>query len=99
MFTHRDQFVLQEDGYGRLVGRLKNVIIRIGDKIFPKEIEDFFMEHPEVMEAQVKHPITRSFPFKASVFPVTVTVSRRQFEKQALRTAQRVLPIVLSCVF
>jgi len=47
-----DQFVLREDGYGRIVGRLKDVIIRIGDKIFPKEIEDFFMEHPHVMEVQ-----------------------------------------------
>jgi acyl-CoA synthetase (AMP-forming)/AMP-acid ligase II len=37
-----------------MVGRIKDVIIRIGDKIFPKEIEDFFMEHPLVVEAQVK---------------------------------------------
>ncbi|XP_069678756.1 medium-chain acyl-CoA ligase ACSF2, mitochondrial-like [Periplaneta americana] len=48
-----DEFVLQEDGYGRIVGRVKDVIIRIGDKIFPTEIEDFFMEHPDVLEAQV----------------------------------------------
>jgi acyl-CoA synthetase (AMP-forming)/AMP-acid ligase II len=47
-----DQFVLQEDGYGRMVGRLKDIIIRIGDKIFPKEIEDLFMEHPDVLEVQ-----------------------------------------------
>jgi non-ribosomal peptide synthetase component E (peptide arylation enzyme) len=60
--------VLQEDGYGRIVGRLKDVILRIGDKIFPKEIEDFFMEHPHVMEAQVKQFITRSFPFKGKSF-------------------------------
>jgi acyl-CoA synthetase (AMP-forming)/AMP-acid ligase II len=51
-----------------MVGRLKDVIIRIGDKIFPKEIEDFFMEHPDVVEAQVKHYITRSFPFKGKLF-------------------------------
>lgn len=47
-----DQFVLQEDGYGLIVGRIKDVIIRIGDKIFPTEVEDFFMEHPHVLEAQ-----------------------------------------------
>jgi acyl-CoA synthetase (AMP-forming)/AMP-acid ligase II len=46
--------VLQEDGYGRIVGRLKDVIIRIGDKIFPVEIEEFFVGHPDVLEAQVK---------------------------------------------
>ena len=60
--------MLQEDGYGRIVGRLKDVIIRIGDKIFPKEIEDFFMEHPYVVEAQVKHSIARSFLFKGKLF-------------------------------
>jgi len=60
--------VLQEDGYGRMVGRLKDIIIRIGDKIFPKEIEDLFMEHPDVLEVQVKHSITRSFSFKGKFF-------------------------------
>lgn len=45
--------MLQEDGYGQIVGRVKDVIIRVGDKIFPKEVEDFFMEHPNVLEAQV----------------------------------------------
>jgi fatty-acyl-CoA synthase len=46
--------VLQEDGYGRIVGRLKDVIIRIGDKIFPVEIEEYFIGHPDILEAQVK---------------------------------------------
>ncbi|XP_023711991.1 medium-chain acyl-CoA ligase ACSF2, mitochondrial [Cryptotermes secundus] len=48
-----DQFVLQEDGYARIVGRMKDVIIRIGDKIFPSEIEEFFETHPDIMEAQI----------------------------------------------
>jgi acyl-CoA synthetase (AMP-forming)/AMP-acid ligase II len=30
------------------------VIIRVGDKIFPSEIEEFFETHPDVMEAQVR---------------------------------------------
>lgn len=46
--------MLQEDGYARIVGRMKDVIIRIGDKIFPSELEEFFMTHPNVMEAQVQ---------------------------------------------
>lgn len=48
-----DQFILQEDGYGRIVGRFKEMIIRGGENIFPKEIEDFLSTHPEVIEAQV----------------------------------------------
>lgn len=47
-----DHFVLLEDGYGKLIGRMKDMIIRTGDKIFPTEIEEFFMEHPDILEAQ-----------------------------------------------
>jgi acyl-coenzyme A synthetase/AMP-(fatty) acid ligase len=50
----RDQFVLQEDGLGRIVGRVKDMIIRAGDKIFPTEVEEFFTGHPDILEAQVK---------------------------------------------
>ncbi|XP_069678085.1 medium-chain acyl-CoA ligase ACSF2, mitochondrial-like [Periplaneta americana] len=48
-----DQFILQEHGYGKVVGRIKDVIIRLADKIFPVEMENFFMKHPDVIEAQV----------------------------------------------
>lgn len=48
-----DQFVMQEDGYGRIVGRLKEMIIRGGENIFPKEIEDFLSTHPNVAEVHV----------------------------------------------
>jgi fatty-acyl-CoA synthase len=51
--------VVQEDGYGRIVGRMKDVIIRIGDKIFPSEIEDFFTGHRDILEAQV-NPIYKT---------------------------------------
>jgi hypothetical protein len=53
---NRDQAVLQEDGYARIVGRIKDMIIKYADNIFPSEIEDFFMTHPDVMEAQVQSP-------------------------------------------
>lgn len=46
--------VLQEDGYARFVGRVKDMIIKYADNIFPSELEDFFMTHPDVMEAQVQ---------------------------------------------
>ncbi|XP_063226814.1 medium-chain acyl-CoA ligase ACSF2, mitochondrial isoform X2 [Bacillus rossius redtenbacheri] len=48
-----DQFVLLEDGYGRVVGRLKDMIIRGGENIFPREIEDMLQTHPDILEAQV----------------------------------------------
>nr|XP_034174476.1 medium-chain acyl-CoA ligase ACSF2, mitochondrial isoform X1 [Osmia lignaria] len=48
-----DQFVLESNGYGRIVGRLKEMLIRGGENIFPKEIEDLLMTHPLILEAQV----------------------------------------------
>jgi len=49
----RDQFVLQEDGYGQVVGRIKDMIVRGGENIFPKEIEQVLEQHSDVLEAQV----------------------------------------------
>ncbi|XP_025420128.1 acyl-CoA synthetase family member 2, mitochondrial [Sipha flava] len=48
-----DQFVMYEDGYGNYVGRLKEMIIRGGENIFPKEIEYFFESHPLILHVQV----------------------------------------------
>jgi len=49
----RDQFVLQENGYGQVVGRIKDMIIRGGENIFPQEIERVLEQHSEILEAQV----------------------------------------------
>jgi fatty-acyl-CoA synthase len=48
-----DQFVLQENGFGQVVGRIKDMIIRGGENIFPKEIEQVLEQHSEILEAQV----------------------------------------------
>lgn len=48
-----DQFVLQENGYGQVVGRIKDMIIRGGENIFPQEIERVLEQHSEILEAQV----------------------------------------------
>lgn len=48
-----DQFVLNENGYGKVVGRLKEMIIRGGENLFPREIEDFLNTHPNILETHV----------------------------------------------
>ncbi|XP_015113324.1 acyl-CoA synthetase family member 2, mitochondrial [Diachasma alloeum] len=48
-----DKFVLREDGYGHIVGRIKDMVIRGGENIYPKEIECFLETHPEILEAQI----------------------------------------------
>lgn len=48
-----DLAVLEETGHLRIVGRLKDMIIRAGENVFPVEIEEFLLEHPAVSQAQV----------------------------------------------
>ncbi|XP_075974805.1 acyl-CoA synthetase family member 2 [Anticarsia gemmatalis] len=48
-----DKFTISEDGYGKIVGRLKDIIVRGGENIAPKEIEDLLNTHPDIVESQV----------------------------------------------
>lgn len=48
-----DLAVLEKTGHLRIVGRLKDMIIRAGENVFPVEIEEFLLEHPSVSQAQV----------------------------------------------
>ncbi|KAF5305882.1 hypothetical protein FQA39_LY09121 [Lamprigera yunnana] len=52
-FKTGDQFVLLQNGYGRVVGRLKDMISRGGENVFPKEIEDVLSTHPDILENYV----------------------------------------------
>ena len=40
-----------EDGYVRIIGRSKDMIIRGGENIFPKEIEEYLVKHPKIRDA------------------------------------------------
>jgi fatty-acyl-CoA synthase len=48
-----DVGVIREDGYAQIVGRIKDMIIRGGENIFPREIEEFLFTHPAVSQASV----------------------------------------------
>jgi fatty-acyl-CoA synthase len=48
-----DLGVMDEDGYVQVVGRIKDMIIRGGENIYPKEIEEFLYTHPGIQDAQV----------------------------------------------
>ena len=48
-----DLGVMDADGYVRITGRLKDMIIRGGENIYPAEIEAFYYEHPKVAEVAV----------------------------------------------
>ncbi|MBC3491750.1 fatty acid CoA ligase family protein [Pseudomonas taiwanensis] len=48
-----DLAVMDEQGYMRIVGRSKDMIIRGGENIYPRELEEFFFTHPAVADVQV----------------------------------------------
>ena len=48
-----DLATIDEQGYCSIVGRLKDMLIRGGENIYPREIEEFLLRHPKVQSAQV----------------------------------------------
>lgn len=52
-FHTGDLATIDEDGYGRIVGRIKDMIIRGGENIYPTEIEQYLYKHPKVEDVQV----------------------------------------------
>jgi fatty-acyl-CoA synthase len=44
---------MREDGYCTIVGRIKDMVIRGGENIYPREIEDFLYTHPDIEDVQV----------------------------------------------
>ncbi|MFF0459105.1 AMP-binding protein [Streptomyces mexicanus] len=48
-----DLAVMREDGYVEIVGRIKDMIIRGGENIYPREIEEFLYGHPKIRDVQV----------------------------------------------
>jgi fatty-acyl-CoA synthase len=48
-----DLATMDEDGYVRIVGRIKDMLIRGGENIYPREIEEFLHTHPAIGDVQV----------------------------------------------
>jgi fatty-acyl-CoA synthase len=48
-----DLATMDDSGYVRIVGRLKDMIIRGGENIYPREIEEYLLTHPDIVDAQV----------------------------------------------
>jgi fatty-acyl-CoA synthase len=48
-----DLATMDDDGYINIVGRIKDMIIRGGENVYPREIEEFLYTHPDVVDAQV----------------------------------------------
>lgn len=48
-----DLATMNEQGYVNIVGRLKDMVIRGGENIFPREVEEFLIRHPKIADVQI----------------------------------------------
>jgi fatty-acyl-CoA synthase len=48
-----DLATMDEDGYVNIVGRIKDLVIRGGENIYPREVEEFLYTHPDIADVQV----------------------------------------------
>lgn len=48
-----DLAVMDSDGYVRITGRIKDMVIRGGENIYPREIEEFLHTHPDIVDVQI----------------------------------------------
>ncbi|MGI4940023.1 MAG: AMP-binding enzyme, partial [Janthinobacterium lividum] len=48
-----DLAILDEAGYCNIVGRMKDMVIRGGENVYPREVEEYLFRHPKIQQAQV----------------------------------------------
>jgi fatty-acyl-CoA synthase len=48
-----DLATMDDEGYVNIVGRIKDMVIRGGENVYPREIEEFLYTHPDIVDAQV----------------------------------------------
>jgi fatty-acyl-CoA synthase len=48
-----DLATMDDEGYVNIVGRIKDMVIRGGENVYPREVEEFLYTHPDIVEAQV----------------------------------------------
>ncbi|MGM8216258.1 AMP-binding protein [Bacillaceae bacterium W0354] len=48
-----DLAFMDEDGYVQITGRIKDMVIRGGENIYPREIEEFLYTHPDILDVQI----------------------------------------------
>lgn len=53
IFTYRDLASMDEDGYVMINGRIKDMIIRGGENIYPVEVEQYLYKHPAIEDVQI----------------------------------------------
>ncbi|SDI58746.1 fatty-acyl-CoA synthase [Alloyangia pacifica] len=78
-----DLAVMDAEGHLRIIGRIKDMLIRGGENIYPVEIEDWLMQHPAIAEAQVVG--VPDAEFGEEIFAFVVLRAGEELEAAALR--------------
>ncbi len=63
-----DLGVMDEHGYVRVTGRIKDMIIRGGENVYPREVEEFLMGMPDIMDVQVVAVPSRKYGEEVAAF-------------------------------
>ena len=79
-----DLATMDERGYVNIVGRLKDMVIRGGENLFPREIEEFLIRHPKVADVQVVG-VPDAF-FGEELLAVIIPKQGEQLSERELRT-------------
>ena len=80
-----DLAVMRADGYCNVVGRIKDMIIRGGENIYPREIEEFLYTHPDVEDAQVIGVSDDTYGEEVCAW-IRMKANREPLDAAALRT-------------
>ena len=48
-----DLAIIDAEGYGNIVGRVKDMVIRGGENVYPREVEEYLFRHPKIQDVQV----------------------------------------------
>ncbi|MGZ6505455.1 MAG: AMP-binding protein, partial [Tumebacillaceae bacterium] len=65
-----DLATIDENGYCKITGRLKDMIIRGGENIYPREVEEFLYTHPAILDVQVVGVPDEKFGEEACAFVI-----------------------------
>ena len=75
-----DVAVMDREGYLTITGRIKDMVIRGGENVYPREIEEFLHTHPDIVDAQVVGVPDPRYVRVVDEFPMTVTGKVRKVQ-------------------
>jgi fatty-acyl-CoA synthase len=78
-----DLAVMTDDGYVKIVGRIKDMIIRGGENVYPREIEEFLYTHPAIADVQVLGVPDERYGEEIAAF--VIVREGGEFDPEALR--------------